>query len=450
MLLCSLSPLLVALVAWPQDPKPDARVALGPLTLEVYVSRTAHVFHLVDQLSRWDDACHGQYREHMTLSAEDEAALARYAAVRAERRWGQGLEQTFYVAAGVEQAAKAGEKAKQVTRAELDVILPVLERFTPRADELLESKRAVLEHAFDALDRASLTKAAEDLARFTGVKKLVVPTFPLASPAEGGGGMDGGRLRWELCEGRVSASVLLHECTHGFFQQRSAELQALVERTPGLSMTLLGEGFAYAMAPGLHPDGEDDNLARNVGKDLVDHPSWKEGGYEWQRAYGLALRPLLAEALEKGEKLEAFLPRARDAYLALRELLASREQRGPPKLAIAGPAGGLVRERLLDSKFHLWISWFDHRAESYAENLPKLGPGDLLVLTVAGDDAQRIPPAFLHLSPVAPEELERRLRSGAPIEEERAEPGRFRVVLLAAPTRAALDELARRSKLVHD
>ncbi|MSR61513.1 MAG: hypothetical protein EXS08_03565 [Planctomycetes bacterium] len=445
-----LSSLTLCLVALSQDPRPDARLALGPLTLEVYVSRTAHVFHLVDQLSRWDDACHGQYREHLSLSAGDEAALARYAAVRAKRRWGQGLEQTFYVAAGVEQAAKAGEKAKQVTRAELDVILPVLERFAARADELLESKRGVLEHAFDGLDRTRLTKAADDLARFTGVRKLVVPVFPLASPAPGGGGMDGGRLRWELSDERVSSSVLLHECTHGFFQQREEELRALVERTPGLSMTLLGEGFAYAMAPGLYSDGEGDNLARNVGQDLAQQPSWKEGSYEWQRAYGLALRPLLAEALQAHTELEAFLPRARDAFLVLRELLVSRENRGPPKLAIAGPAGALVRERLLDSKFHLWISWFDHTVEHYAKYLPELGPGDLLVLTLALDDSQSIPAAFAHLSPLAPDELQRRLRAGDSIEEERAEPGRFRVVLLAAPTRKALDELARRSALVHD
>jgi len=74
-------------------PRPAERIACGPLTLEVYVSRTAHVFHVVDQLSRWDNSCHGQYREHMELSAEDEALLARYAEVRAKRRWGQGLEQ---------------------------------------------------------------------------------------------------------------------------------------------------------------------------------------------------------------------------------------------------------------------------------------------------------------------------------------------------------------------
>jgi hypothetical protein len=176
-------------------PKPDQRVGAGPLTLEVYISRTAHVFHLVDQLSAWDDSCHGQYREHLTLSAEDEAELARYAGVRAQRRWGQGLEQTFYVPLELEAAAREGVKAGQVTQPELDVLLPVLQRFTPRAEALLAEKRRALEGACAGIDRARLTEAAEELARFTGVKKLSIPVFPLASPVPGGGGMDGGRLR---------------------------------------------------------------------------------------------------------------------------------------------------------------------------------------------------------------------------------------------------------------
>ena len=69
------------------------------------------------------------------------------------------------------------------------------------------------------------------------MKTLTLPVFPLASPAPGGGGMDGGRLRWELHDERVSFAVLLHECTHGFFASRDEDLQAVVARTPGLTMT---------------------------------------------------------------------------------------------------------------------------------------------------------------------------------------------------------------------
>ena len=209
--------------------------------------------------------------------------------------------------------------------------------------------------------------------------------------------------------------------------------------------------FAYAVAPGLYPDGEDDNLRYNVAKDRANRQAWEDEGPGRFRTYALALRPLLAQALQERSTLESFLPRARDVFLALREVEeATVERAGPPKLAIAGPAGDVVRERLLDSRFHLWISWFNHAEKSYAETLRELGQGDLFVLLVAGDDSERIPKTFAHLSPIAPEELERRLRAGHAVEEERAEPGRCRFVLLAAPTRKALDELARQSSLVHD
>lgn len=432
-------------------PKPDPRVACGPLTLEVHVSRTAHLFHVVDQLSRWDNACHGQYREHMALSPEDEALLARYAEVRAKRRWGQGLEQTFYAPLELKEAAREGERAGQVTGEELEVILPVLEHFAPRVEELLAEKRPVLENAFARIDRERLTRAAEELARFTGVKKLCVPVFPLASPVPGGGGMDGGRLRWELASEDVSFSVLLHETTHGFFLQKEAELRAVVDATPGLTMTLLGEGFAYAMAPGIYPDGDDDNLAYNVAKDRANQETWEDQGYEWQRMYGLALRPLLREALREKTSLESFLPRARDVFLALREVWnATADRAGPPKLLIAGPGSGSVRERLLDSKYHLWIVQTSHEGPNYAESLPKLGPGDLFVLLIAGDDSQRIPAEYAWLSPLEPTEIERRIRSGKLIEESQVPQSTYRVVLLAAPTKKELEELVRKSRRLEE
>jgi hypothetical protein len=325
------------------------------------------------------------------------------------------------------------------------VILPVLQHFAPRADELMSAKRAALERAFDSVDGARLTEAVERLAHFTGVKKLTVPVFPLASPAPGGGGMDGGRLRWEISDESVSSSVLLHEIVHGFLQQREGDLRAVVDATPGLSMTLLGEGFAYAIAPGLHADGGDDQLRFNVAQDRANRQAWEDDGPGRFRMYALGLRPLLAEALDEKATLEGFLPRARDVFVALREV---EEASGPPKLAIAGPAGDMVRARLLDSKYHLWISWFDHREDAYANVLPELRLGDLLVLLVAGDDPQHIPEAFASLSPVPLAELDQRLAAGKTIEEESHETARCRVVLLAAPTGRALRELARETRLL--
>lgn len=131
--------ILVAALTQQGWPKPDERIACGPLVLEVYVSRTAHLFHVVDQLSAWDNSCHGQYRVQMSLSAEDEGALSSYARVREKRRWGQGLEQTFYVPLDLDGAIRAGVRAGQLTDGEAKAIRPVLERFASRVEDLLSS-----------------------------------------------------------------------------------------------------------------------------------------------------------------------------------------------------------------------------------------------------------------------------------------------------------------------
>ncbi len=440
-----LAPTAFAQQSWP---KADQHVQCGPLGLDVYISRTAHVFHVVDQVSAWDNACHGQYREHLSLSSEDEAALARYAEVRKKRRWGEGLEQAFYVPLDLDAAIRAGIKAKNLTDEEAKVIRPVLERFADRADKLMVSKRDILEHAFAAVDRERLTKAAEELSRFTGVKKLTVPVFPLASPGSGGGAMDGGRLRWELDSADIHFSVFLHELTHGFLQQKEDLMRQTVEKTPGLSKTLLGEGLAYAMAPGLYPDGAEDNLAYNVAKDRAENKAWKDDGPGRFREYALALRPLFKEALHDST-LEAFLPRARDVFLALHEVEEAKSSPtgGAAKLAIAGPVNDVVRERLRESKYAKWIQRFNHDPKSYAELIPKLGKGDLLVLLVSGDDPERIPDDQASLSPMPLPEIERRLKMGETITES-SDAKAFRVVLLGAPTKKALEEVIRKTPLL--
>jgi hypothetical protein len=439
LLLSFFAPAALALQEGERWPKPALELRLGPLTLDVYVSPTAHRFHLVDQLSAWDNACHGQYRAHMQLSAADEEVLKRYAAMRSQRRWGQGLEQTFYTPLELADALRAGLKAERLRPEEAEIVEEALLCFAERADALLAEKEPLLREAFVRLDRERFTAAAHELAAFTGQKALRVPVFPLASPAPGGGGMDGGRLRWEIHGTEdLSFSVLLHEVTHGFLQRRDADLQALVEGTPGLDMTLLGEGLAYAMAPGLYPNGERDELALNVTNDLAAGRGWGGTTYEHQRMFGLALRPLLREALRAGATLEAFLPRARDAFLALEEALTPR---GPPTLFTAGPAYQGVKERLRASRYELSMLSFQHLEEHYREHLARAGVGDLFVLLVAGDHPERIPPAYAALSPLDPRAIERELARGRTLTEERTTEDGLRVLLLAAPTVRELEEL---------
>ena len=438
-----LATLLCASPAAPQAkaerwPAPDERIECGPLTIDVYISRTAHLFHVVDQISEWDNACHGQYRRHMQLSSEDEGILRRHSEMRQTKRWGQGLEQTFYTPLGVDAAIKAGKKAGRLNAEQARVVEAALEHFAPRIEELMESQRETLVQAFKQVDRAALTDFAEKVSRFTGVRKLTVPAFPLASPEPGGGGMDGGRLRWELSSEAINESVLIHELTHAFFMPRNDLLQETVERTPGLHMTLLGEGFAYATAPGIYTGGKElDVLASNVRNDRQNDEAWQDPGYGRQREYGLALRPLLAAAYEDGQKLEEFLPRARDVFLALREV---EEARPGPTLYIAGPARDPVKERLAGTRFQWSHLTFNHHVDSYKKSLRESRRGDWLVIAVCGDDDERIPAEVAYLSPMPVDKLEKRLRARKKVVEARYE-GDLRIVLVAAATQRELDAL---------
>ena len=49
----------------------DSRIHAGPLVMTVHLSRTAQVFHVVDQLSAWSEFCHSQYADRVKLSDEE-------------------------------------------------------------------------------------------------------------------------------------------------------------------------------------------------------------------------------------------------------------------------------------------------------------------------------------------------------------------------------------------
>ena len=77
-----------------EPPEAVQTIVAGPLTLRVSTSRTAHLFHVVDQLSAWSPFCHRQYRSYFEddanggLSEEDRQLLGQHADLRGSRDGG--------------------------------------------------------------------------------------------------------------------------------------------------------------------------------------------------------------------------------------------------------------------------------------------------------------------------------------------------------------------------
>ncbi|MBC7807074.1 MAG: hypothetical protein H7145_13095, partial [Akkermansiaceae bacterium] len=148
--------LLALIVAVPADPphipatKPTGgsvsvlssvkNIRAGPLTLEVRVgTRTAHVFHVVDQLSGWSEYCHAQYRRywektHGPFTEAETALLAEHAEIRRRRGWGS-LEPIFYTPKGLE-AALADPRLGTV---DATTERRVFAAFAPRIEEMMAS-----------------------------------------------------------------------------------------------------------------------------------------------------------------------------------------------------------------------------------------------------------------------------------------------------------------------
>jgi hypothetical protein len=133
--------------------------------------------------------------------------------------------------------------------------------------------------------------------------------------------------------------------------------------------------------------------------------------------------------------------------LAVDAVMLATELRAP-RLYIGGRGSEAVRERLIDSKYQLWITRFNLGSpDSFADARREGQPGDLLVVLISGEDQESLPEAHLDLLPMAFDEVRKRARAGRKLEvEHRA--GALRVVLLAAPNDAELAELARETKLL--
>lgn len=438
------------------------RVDGGALTLEVRVSETAHLFHVVDQISQWSEFCHGQYVTYFEdldggLSQEDRDLLAEHATIRGRHGWGGGLEQTFYTPLALDPALDEGVRQNHLTQADADMERRILERFRPRVEQLMAREAPTLKGLGAELssnpDR--LRGFADEVSRFVDCASLNVPVYLLANPSKhsGGGGYNGGRLTIEVPREYDPYPLLFHELFHAFLKTRDANLTAAAESVPGLNLETLSEGIAYAYSPGLRHAGSGDPLVTTAAE-YLSKESWLTESYPRFNVYGLALRPILKQAFEEPPRtLDAFLPRAIDAWRVLSELEKAR----------TGGAGGAAHDYKTDPTHSIflfgiqdeegWDKLFrtagchlfgrNHDGAAYGEMLDQNAKsGDTIILLLSLDRSERVPGDYGDLMPSPWPEVESRLKLGETV-LLRGWAREMKVFLLAAPTGDALRALFR-------
>lgn len=316
-------PLLV-LAAPKKEAAQSSDVQIGQLVLRVSEAESAQVFHIVDQLSEWSQFCHRQYgrwaAKTLKLTKLDRKLLAKHAELRNARGWGGGFEQTFYVDASIKEAVEKGLQAGVLTSDELNAERQILLHFARRVRPLLEAGIEENQRFRNRLlgEAERIAPTIKKLAVFTGTSgPLVVPVFLIPNPEKGssGGGYNGGRLVLEIQAEPDPMPTLLHEILHAFLAHRSEDIATAVKRADGLDQQTLSEGIAYALAPGIITTASDgsDQLSEWAVREVL-RGTKPADAYLRFKLIALVLRPLLRDALEGGETLTEFLPRAVDKW----------------------------------------------------------------------------------------------------------------------------------------
>ena len=314
-------------------------IEAGDVRFEVHTaSRTAILFHVVDQMSGWSQYCHEQYVRWWTktygpLTEEDRGLLAEHAAARRKRGWGGGFEQSLYVAANLDRALADAVSAGYLTQGEADTEKKVLLHFAPGIDKLTADLVGADEAFLARLraKKADLLSFAAKAARLFGTKNVDVPVYLIPNPDDDfrGGGFNGGIISLEVPPTTNVFPTLLHECFHAFVNPQKPRLEAAIAGVDGLDEQTLNEAIAYAIAPGLlHDSSRGDPLRDEALEDLKDGKQIGTDAFMRFHWYALALRPLVKESLDDpNATLDTFLPRAIDAWRTLHDLPI-----GPPAI----------------------------------------------------------------------------------------------------------------------
>jgi hypothetical protein len=295
----------------------STEVDLGHMVLVVSDSWTAQVFHIVDQLSQWDQYAHKQYvrwaRAQLALSAQDTALLSRHAAMRRARGWAHGFEQAFLVDAPIEAAAQRAITTGLLSAAEANEEKAILLHFSSELEPLRRAERAQVDAFRQELlaNRQRLTPIVDQMAHFAGSTGVVrVPVFIVSNPEQtsGGGEANGGRLVIEV-PSPAPLGFVLHESLHVLLAPKGNVIKSVAD-SAGIPFETLNEAVAYALAPGITDDAQQSDLLANQLVNFLLQGVPASNPYVQSYGMAIVIRPVLRAALAQGEPLESFLPQA--------------------------------------------------------------------------------------------------------------------------------------------
>jgi hypothetical protein len=298
-------------------------IALGPLTFQVTLSRTAQVFYFVDQMSLWGPHCHKQYarwadEQHLVGPAERSRLEAHKRLRSTTGGWGV-LDQAFASPLSIRDATSRAVAVGLLTQADAEQERAVLETFEPNFSHTIDGGQARLEAFRDLIVERSpaLGGVLSDLQAFAETySPLPVSLFLVTDPVEhtGGGGYNGGIAWVEVNDLADALGVFEHEAIHVVLRDRDRDIRATATACgDGLDRETLNEGLDYAISPGILHEGSRDPLgetvdaARKHGQPATD-PLVRD------RRLGLALRPIVESALARKDKLGAVLMKACDVW----------------------------------------------------------------------------------------------------------------------------------------
>jgi len=297
-------------VLFAQDVK---KINIDGITLSVSTSWSAQVFHIVDQLSLWSVYSHKEYTRWAATNLKpdkaDSALLQQHAAIRRAHQKSAELDRALLTDLPIEEEISGAVADKYLSVEEGAAEQAVLLHFAERLSILKPLSASQAGSFFNMLEahRAETAAFVAKLVSFTETTgEVTVPVYLVADPDEknGGGEANGGIIVVETRNNSDDLPVLMHESLHFLLKPYQEKIRIAAEAA-GVDPQVINEGLAYGMG-GLieNPDKLPNMVVQNItgGRGAADR-------YTQFYMAGLAARPMLRDALAKGETLSTLLPK---------------------------------------------------------------------------------------------------------------------------------------------